>query len=157
MRTTRDILAEAMRRERLGLTRPLWAGLDADSREQTCLRADHLMRLLAHLGVELVQTGDANPAEDIADGIIASNQLAGDPETERVIRKDAGDTWSIVTRKADVETIEQTFTLADVMLNADLVLRDDPAAKAIPGLGRRLAAAFEIMRLCAGSMQGPAT
>jgi hypothetical protein len=153
-RAIRDILAECLRRERLGLIRPLWADwsrVDDASCEQVRLRADHLIRLLADLGVELVQTGEPKAVERPDSAIVMRCPLAGNAATERMIRC-ASDRWEIATITAGVETVEQSFTLTEAMLNAGLVLSDDPEARTIPALGRRLAAVTEIYRLNAATM-----
>lgn len=154
-RAIRDILAEVMRRERLGLMRPLWsdwARVDDASCEQVRLRADHLLRLLADLGVELVQVGEPKTVARPDSPIVMRCPLAGDPGTERAIRRDDGDLWSLVTIKNGEATVEQSFSLTVAMLNCGAVLSDDPEARTIPGLGRRLAAAAEIYRLGAATM-----
>jgi hypothetical protein len=50
-RSLNDRVAEAMRRERLGLIRPLWADFSDDSKADWLNRADHLIRLLRELDV----------------------------------------------------------------------------------------------------------
>ncbi len=156
-RAVRDILAECMRRERLGGVLPLWQDwqtfADEDC-EQVRLRADHLIRLLATFGVELVQTGEPRATTRPDSDIIMRCALVGDLATERVIRREADDLWTLATVKAGQSTDEQSFSLTVAMINAGQVLTDDPAAKSIPGLGRRLAAVAEIYRLCAQATGG---
>ncbi|TIN36823.1 MAG: hypothetical protein E5Y10_22095 [Mesorhizobium sp.] len=152
-RPVRDIVAECIRRERYGLIRPLWADADDDSREEVRRRADHLIRLLADYGVQMLRTGEPAPAETPTGPAIVANQVYAQPDTMREVRVDVGK-FSIVTVKAGDATAEQSFTLNEVMLNAGLVLADDPAAKTIKGLGRQLAAATEIYRLNAAGMGG---
>lgn len=153
MRAVRDILAEAMRRERYGLIRPLWPDADEDLREEVRRRADHLIRILADAGVHLVQAGELSPVTTPTSPTIVANQVVNAPDTMREIRV-AERGFSIVTVKAGEVAVEQTFTLNEVMLNAGLVLADDPAAKTIKGLGRQLAAVTEIYRLNAASLGG---
>lgn len=50
-RPLNDRVAEAMRRERLGLIRPLWADFPDDSKIDWLNRADHLIRVLRELDV----------------------------------------------------------------------------------------------------------
>ena len=50
-RALNDRVAEAMRRERLGLIRPLWADFPEDQKADWLSRADHLLRSLKDLGV----------------------------------------------------------------------------------------------------------
>ncbi|TIL34288.1 hypothetical protein [Mesorhizobium sp.] len=153
MREIRDILAECMRRERYGLIRPLWADMDDETREEVRRRADHLIRILADYGVQMVRTGEPTPAETPTGPTIVANQVYAQPETVREVRAEAGK-FSIVAIKNGDSVVEQSFTLNDVMLNAGLVLADDPAAKTIKGLGRQLAAATEIYRLNAAGRGG---
>jgi len=156
MRPIRDTLAECLRRERYGLIRPLWAdlvGFDDDTAEEVRRRADHLMRLLSDYGVQLVQTGEPAPIATPTSPTIIANAVFGAHGVERsVCVADVG--FSIVATKDGQSTVEQTFTLNEVMLNAGLVLADDPAAKTIKGLGRQLAAATEVYRLNAAGMGG---
>ncbi|TPM19799.1 hypothetical protein [Mesorhizobium sp. B2-3-6] len=153
MRAVRDILAEGMRRERLGLVRPLWHDWDDDSREEVRRRADHLIRILADYGVQMVQAGDPAPIAMPTSSTIVANQVYAQPDTMREVRAEAGK-FSVVTVTGGVDTVEQTFTLNDVMVNAGLVLTGDPAAKTIKDLGKQLAAATEIYRLNAAGMGG---
>ncbi|TPN34769.1 hypothetical protein [Mesorhizobium sp. B1-1-6] len=153
MRAVRDILAEGMRRERYGLIRPLWADADDDSREEVRRRADHLMRILSDYGVQLVRTGEPAPIAAPTSPTIVANQIYAQPDTMREVRAEAGK-FSIVTVKGGDATVEQTFSLNDVMLNAGLVLTGDPVAKTIKDLGKQLAAAVEIFRLNAAGLGG---
>ncbi|ESY89041.1 hypothetical protein X739_00665 [Mesorhizobium sp. LNHC220B00] len=152
-RPIRDILAEGMRRERLGLVRPLWQDWDEDGREEVRRRADHLLRILSDAGVQLVQTGVPAPAGTPTGPTIVANQVYGAPDTMREVRI-AERGFSIVAVKGGDATVEQTFTLNDAMVNAGLVLAGDPAAKSIKDLGKQLAAAAEIYRLDAVAGSG---
>lgn len=51
MRSLADRIAEAMRRERLGLVRPLWADFAEEDKTDWLNRAEHLMRNCKELGV----------------------------------------------------------------------------------------------------------
>lgn len=51
MRALNDRVAEAMRRERLGLIRPLWHDWSEDQKADWLSRADHLIRTMKELGV----------------------------------------------------------------------------------------------------------
>ncbi|TPJ57034.1 MULTISPECIES: hypothetical protein [unclassified Mesorhizobium] len=153
MRAVRDILAEGMRRERLGLVRPLWHDWDDDSRDEVRRRADHLIRILSDAGVHLVQTGAPIPVAQPTSPTIVANQIYAQPDTMREVRAEAGK-FSVVAVQGGVDTVEQTFSLNDVMLNAGLVLTGDPAAKTIKDLGKQLAAATEIYRLNAATVGG---
>ncbi|RWO37295.1 MAG: hypothetical protein EOS11_28840 [Mesorhizobium sp.] len=152
-RSIRDILAECMRRERYGLVRPLWADMDDETQEEVRRRADHLIRILADYGVTLIPSGEPAPIATPTSPTILANQIYAQPDTMREVCAEAGK-FSIVAVKNGVSVVEQSFTLNEVMLNAGLVLADDPAAKTIKGLGRQLAAATEIYRLNAAGMGG---
>jgi hypothetical protein len=152
-RPVRDILAECLRRERLGLVRPLWADADDDAREEVRRRADHLIRILADYGVRFDQVGEPTPVATPTSPTIVANQVVNAPDTMREIRV-AERGFSIITIKGGDTTLEQTFTLNEAMVNAGLVLAGDPAAKTIKDLGRQLAAAVEIYRLNAAGMGG---
>jgi hypothetical protein len=153
MREIRDILAECLRRERYGLIRPLWADVDHDAREEVRRRADHLIRILADYGVRFDQVGEPTPIATPTSTTIIANQVVGAPDTMREVRVEKRG-FSIVAVKAGDTAVEQTFTLNEVMLNAGLVLADDPAAKTIKGLGKQLAAACEVYRLNAAGLGG---
>lgn len=149
-RPIRDILAEVIRRERLGLIRPLWADWKEfadDECEHVRKRADHIIRTLKEeFGVELVQSGTppvvAHPSPEIYRWWIIGQ------EVERVVRLAADGLWEILTIKAGVENIEYRFQLSEVLAASGMVLTgQDAAAKAIPGLGRKLAALAEICRV----------
>ncbi|TPL40668.1 hypothetical protein [Mesorhizobium sp. B2-4-6] len=127
--------------------------MDADTREDACLRADHLIRLLSDYGVALIRPTEKEPPAPSTSETIISNQVFGDPKTFREIIAVDGK-FEIVTVKAGVGTVEQSFTLNEVMLNAGLVLSGDPAAKSVKGLGTQLAAATEIYRLNAAGLAG---
>jgi hypothetical protein len=157
MRDIRDILAECMRRERLGLIRPLWfdwcAFDNEGGPEEWRRRADHLIRTLKELGVAVVHSGtDAGSAPSSSSRVIYRFKIHG-RNAERLIRKAAGDDWQVVSIENGVETVEQTFTIQQAMLNGGLVLIDHPDAKTIPGLGRQLAALNEIFRMDAAAME----
>lgn len=155
-RPIRDILAECMRRERVGLMRPFWEQwrqIDDAACEQVRLRADHLMRLLQSYGVTLVQAAAETATPTAAAEPIWRYWLVG-KQAERVIRRRADGGWEIVRVEDGKELLEQTFTLQDAHSNAGLVLTDDPVATTTKGLGRQLAALTEIYRLDAAA--GPA-
>lgn len=155
-RAIRDILAECMRRERYGLIRPLWqdlAGVDDAAAEEVRRRADHLIRILSDAGVQLVHAGEPAPITSPTSPTIVANQVFNAPDTMREVRVEERG-FSIVAVKGGDTTVEQTFTLNEVMLNAGLVLAGDPAAKTVKDLGRQLAAATEIFRLNAAGMGG---
>lgn len=53
MRSVEDRIAEAMRRERLGLIRPLWADWSEQQKIDWLSRAAHLRRILVELGLKI--------------------------------------------------------------------------------------------------------
>lgn len=155
-RPIRDVLAEMMRRERLGLMRPLWHDASDAQKEPIRQRADHLLRLLATEGLAVVRVGSPEPTTPAPTSpVIWRFKLVG-RNAERMVRRAAGDLWEIVTVENGKEVIEQSFTLQQASVNGGLVLSGDPAAKSIPGLGSQLAAVLEIYRLDAAAME-PAT
>jgi hypothetical protein len=150
-RPVRDILAESMRREALNPGLLPYSRIGDEGREEWRRRADHLTRLLDTHGLAVVRVSDGVPEQpEPTSPVILCNKLVG-KETDRVIRL-AGDRWEIATVADGTETVEQSFTLTEAMLNAGLVLSDDPEARTIPALGRRLAAVTEIYRLNAATM-----
>jgi len=156
-RPIRDILAEMMRRERLGLIQPLWQDWTSfadDECEHVRRRADHLIRLLEGEGVRLVRTGDPDGVPTPTSPIIYRYWMVGRP-AERIVRKASGENWEIVTVADGKETVEQAFTIEQALLNGGLVLTGHPDARTIRGLGSQLAALNEIYRLDATAM-GPA-
>lgn len=52
-RSLDDRIAEAMRRERLGLMRPLWADWPEADKAEWLSRAQHLRRLFLELGISI--------------------------------------------------------------------------------------------------------
>ncbi|WP_189599049.1 hypothetical protein, partial [Mesorhizobium sp. M4B.F.Ca.ET.190.01.1.1] len=92
-----------------------------DSREEVRRRADHLIRLLSDYGVDLVRRGDVEPPSAPTSQTILANQVYAQPDTMREVRTEQGG-FSVVAVKGGQSTVEQTFTLTDVMLNAGLVL-----------------------------------
>ncbi len=156
-RPIRDVLAEMMRRERLGLVRPLWQDWQRsadDECEHVRRRADHMIRLLEGEGVRLVRVGEPDHVPAPTSHVIYRYAMASRPAT-RIIRRGREDRWEIVTvENADGrETVEQSFTVGQALLNGGLVLTGDPAARTIPGLGSQLAALNEIYRLDAAAME----
>jgi hypothetical protein len=153
-RDIRDILAEAMRRERLGTAaRPAWADWWEEAREPVRMRADHLIRLLAEAGVDLVRTGEALPPAPPPKSLVVSRDAIVGRKAERIVRADPAG-FAITLVQDGAETVEQTFTLQDASLLAGAVLTGSPEAAKRPGLGRLLAAAVEMYRLDAAPLEG---
>lgn len=143
-RDIRDILAEWIRRERLGLIRPLWQDaveIDDAACEHVRRRADFIIRGLASDGVALVRTGE--PANRTPTSDIIYRYWLADRRAERLIRYSDG-AWEIVILENGAETIEQRFGFHQASRNVGLVLADAPEARQIAGLGRQLAALTEI-------------
>jgi hypothetical protein len=148
-RPLRDILAEAMRRERLGFSPPAWADAGEDMKEEWRRRADRLLRI-----AEQIAEGPLPPLKAPADGVIVSTQLPDDPGKERAVRRADG-AWEVVLvdRKTGEVSVEQTFTLTDVHLLGGDVQAGRPEVAKRKGLGRLLAAALDIYRLDAAQME----
>ncbi|QPC87097.1 hypothetical protein GA830_10360 [Mesorhizobium sp. NBSH29] len=150
----RIALAMSLRDERLILSRFEWETLAKGAQEEWCRRADHVERLLKAHGYMLVQVGDPK-RKPVYKGstVIVSNQLAHEPGTDRRVRFD-GDKWSIVTadKKTGETTIEQSFTIAEAITVAGMILAGSPEPAQRAGVGRLLAAMIEIYRLNADGM-----
>lgn len=146
-RQARDIVAECLRLERLGAIRPLWEHMGEEAREDYRLRADHLMRSLGRRGVEVILTGERQPAPALADPILSRNELAGRPGLNLVVRADGGDAFSVLIEADGQQTVEATFTLPEAVILIDRVLRRDSGVQKERGLLTKLAAFGEIHRL----------
>jgi len=156
-RPIRDVLAEMMRRERLGLIRPLWEDWTRfadDQCEHVRRRADHLIRLLEGEGVRLVRVGSGDHVPAPVSPVIYQYGMVGRP-VSRLVRKAKDDLWEIVTvdNEDGKETVEQAFTIEQALLNGGLVLTGHPDARTIRGLGSQLAALNEIYRMDATAME----
>lgn len=151
MRPLRDVVGEAMRRERLGLIRPPWADAPEEIREEWRIRADVVIRIMGEAGVTF---GGRISEATTSDTIYRYATLDG--KAERVIRRGEADAWEVVTVKpGQPERVEQSFTMARVHIESGMVLVDDPDARKLEGLGRRFAAALEIHRMhAAGGSNG---
>jgi hypothetical protein len=152
-RPIRDALGEMMRRERIGLARPLWNKAHEDDREPYRQRADHLIRLLAEAGLAVVRISDPHPDVPPPSSPIIWRCKIADRNAERLLRRAEGDLWEIVTIENGQETVEQSFTLQHASINGGRVLTGAPEARKIPGLGSQLAAVMEIYRLDAVAME----
>lgn len=143
-----SIFAECIRLEARPGTRPLWQDCDPAYRQQWLDRAAHLTRLLNRREVELAPNGERQPPPAPADPIISRNEIAGRPGTFLLIRSDGGDAFSAVIEKGGKQTVVETmFTLPDVVVLIDRVLRRDPTVRNEPGLLTKLAAYGDILRL----------
>ena len=148
-RPLRDIVAEAMRRERLGFARPAWEDAGEEFKEEWRRRADHLLRI-----IEELSNAPLPPLQAPPDGVIVSMQLPSDPSKERAVRRAAG-AWEVtlIDRKSGEVVVEQRFTLAEVHLLAGDIHAGRPDVAKRPGLGRLLAAAIDIYRLDAAQLE----
>jgi len=146
-RDIRDVLAEMMRRERVGLMRPFWqewAGIDPEACEVVRRRADVLIRMLASEGVALVRIDDPSPAATPTSPDIWRFPVAN--AGERIVR-DAGDAWQIVLASGGHETVQMSFTLAEAYVLSGRVLVGDRDVLKEQGATTKLAAALEIHRV----------
>ncbi len=147
-RDIRDVLGECVRREALGLIRPLWhdyTSFNDEACEAYRRRGDMLLRLLKEYGLSVVCDGEQPPKPASADVIYA--HPLHDGSAVRSIRY-AHKRWEILSTAIDgTETVEQSFSLHQANINAGLVLIEAPEARAIQGLGRQLAALVEIYRV----------
>ena len=154
LRELRDILAECMVCERLGQSAMPWAQraeFHDEACEQDRMRADRMMRLLAEHGIALARASDPEPKLPPPTGdVIYRYWLVGKADARLIRRHDKR--WQIVLLADGAETIEQEFTLDEVMLKVGLVLTDAPEALAVKGLGKQLAAVAEIFRMGAEGM-----
>lgn len=148
-RDIRDVLGECIRREALGLIRPLWTeytSFNDEACEAHRRRGDMLVRLLKEYGLSIVRDGEQPAPTSAAADVVYSHPLH-DGSAVRSIRY-AGKRWEIVsTTKDGTETVEQSFSIHQANINAGLVLIEAPEAKTIQGLGRQLAALAEIYRV----------
>jgi hypothetical protein len=157
-RELRDLLAEALWREPgIAFTRKQWAVWDKlapDETEAVRRRADHLMRLLAELGLTLVRTGQETPSLPPPSSPVVWRYRLFGAATERMVRKGHGDQWQIVIVDGH-ERVEHAFTMAEAHEHAGMVLMGDPEAKKVANLGKELSAALEIFRVDAAAMEAP--
>ncbi|CAM5657029.1 hypothetical protein MAUB1S_11430 [Mycolicibacterium aubagnense] len=148
-RDIRDVLGECIRREALGLIRPLWhdyTSFNDEACEAYRRRGDMLLRLLRGYGLSIVRVGEEPGSTPATADVVYSHPLH-DGSATRSIRY-AGKRWEIVsTTKESSETVEQSFSLHQANINAGLVLLEAPEARTIQGLGRQLAALVEIYRV----------
>jgi hypothetical protein len=146
-RDIRDVLADAMRIERLGFAvKPSWrewAAFDPEGCEAVRRRADHLIRLLASAGVTLAVNGDPAPAEASPD---IWRFPVGDGRSERVLRR-AENEWHLVLIADGKETVLMQFTLDEAHVIGGRVLLGDRAVLSEQGATTKIAAALEIMRV----------
>lgn len=154
-RPTRDVLAEMMRRERLGLMRPFWADwcrFDDSGPEQWRLRADHLIRLLAREGYTITKTGDATDLTPTQASPVFWRYWMHGNQSERILRT-AGDKIEVIRAVDGTETVQMTFGIGEAHdATAALLLGDREMAKR-QGILTMLSAALEAYRLDVAVME----
>ena len=149
----RDVVGEAMRRERLGDVHPQWSHWYEDAREAYRGRADHLIRILARAGVAIVRIVDGNPDAPVpSSSIIYQDKIVG-RNAERQLRRGAGDNWEVAKVESGETAVQLTFTLAQAYDLAGRALQGDREVATAPGILTTLAAALEIHRMHAADME----
>lgn len=156
MREVRDVLAEMMRRERLGLMRPLWADWcrfdNEGGPEQWRLRADHLIRLLMSEGLAVSRVGDpAKPFPAPATPVFWRYWMDGN-KAERVLRM-ADDKIEVVRVVDGTETVQMTFGVGDAHTAAGALLLGDKETAKQQGILTMLSAALEAYRVDVTAME----
>ena len=144
-REIRDIFAECIRLERLGIIHPLWSDWFEDAREPVRMRADHIIRLLADRGVELVQTGEVRPISR-PDRPVFWRWKIVDRNAERLVRiGQAG--IEIVKLENGQEALQIAFPMAEAHDLAGRGLAGDRELTKEPGVITKLSAAVEAYRV----------
>lgn len=155
MTEIRSALAQAMRDERLIMSRHEWDTLSDTAKEEWRRRADTVARLLRDHGYEIVKAGEPSskaPYQGSPTILSIPTVTAGQ---DRELRLDGEGRWVIESRNraTGAVTVEQEFTLEQAAEFGTMVLAGDPLAATRRGLGRMLAATIEIYRLNATRMQ----
>lgn len=153
-RPIRDRLGELLRRERLGAIRPLWADLPDTTAEQWRLRADHIVRLAAEVGLTFGTDGDPLALPPPSNPVIWRSPVAGQ-NAERLLRVSEGG-WEVVKIADGAETVLHRFTMQDATLKAGRALVADATVAKEPAILTELAAALTVLRLDAAGMEGQA-
>lgn len=144
-RPSRDILAECIRLERLGIIHPLWADWFDEGREPVRMRADHIIRLLADRGVGLVQIGEPRPAARPDSPVFWRWKIVG-REAERIVRiAPAG--IEVLKLEGGQEALQLAFTLAEAHELAGRGLSGDRELTQEAGVITKLSAALEAYRV----------
>jgi len=139
-----------MRRERLGLTRPLWSDWcrfdNEGGPEQWRLRADHLIRLLATEGMTVSRAGEASvPIPAPTSPVFWRYHMDGN-KSERMLRM-AGDKIEVIRVVDGVETVQMTFAIGEAHDAAGALLLGDKETAKRQGIFTMLSAALEAYRL----------
>lgn len=140
-RELRDVLAEAMRRERYNLISPDWRYCDEAMREPIRERADFLIKMLADAGVTLAM-GDqpAEPLKPPYNPVITTIEVA--PGASRLVRAVGGARFEIVLVADGTEAVEHSFTMLGVMGFAERIMLRDATVQKEQGLLTKLAGAI---------------
>lgn len=149
-REARDVLAEAMRRERYGLITPQWQYADEAMREPIRQRADFLIKQLYDAGYAVVSLpeGDAPPEPPVYNPVISRFEAPGATGVFRMIKAAGGARFSVILDESETkQTVECSFTMSGVALLADRILMRDLSVQKEPQLLTTLAAATEVYRL----------
>lgn len=145
MRDIRDILAECIRLERLGVINPLWPNWFEEAREPVRMRADHIIRLLADRGVELIQTGEPKQATRPDSPVFWRWKIVGQ-NAERLVRiGPAG--IEIVKLENGLEALQIAFPMTEAHDLAGRGLAGDRELTKEPGVITKLSAAVEAYRV----------
>lgn len=144
-RPARDILAECIRLERLGIIHPLWADWFEEGREPVRMRADHIIRLLSDRGIELVHTGEPRHVERPDSPVFWRFKIDGQ-NAERLVRT-AADGIEIVKIGGDKQSIQLTFPIGEAYDLANRGLCGDRELTKEPGVITKLSAALEAHRV----------
>lgn len=145
MREIRDILGECIRLERLGIINPMWSDWFEEAREPVRMRADHILRLLADRGVELVQTGEPRQTTR-PDSPVFWRWKIVDRNAERLVRiSPAG--IEVVKVEAGQEALQIAFQMTEAHDLAGRGLAGDRELTKEPGVITKLSAALEAYRV----------
>lgn len=155
-RPIRDVLAEMMRRERVGLMRPFWADWcrfdNEGGPEQWRLRADHLIRLLASEGCKITKTGDSAPHPPSPTSPVFWRYWMDGNKSERVLRV-VGDKIEVVRVVDGAEMVQMTFGVGEAHNAAGALLLGDRETAQRQGILTMLSAALEAYRLDVAVME----
>ncbi|AMS41188.1 hypothetical protein [Aminobacter aminovorans] len=152
MREIRDILAECIRLERLGLIHPLWSEWFEAGREPVRMRADHILRLLSDRGVTIVQTGE--PQSTTRPEPVFWRWKINGQNAERIARAGANGI-EVAKLDAGTETTQLTFGLAEAHDLANRGLCGDRELMKEAGVITKISAALEAYRVGAAILAAP--
>lgn len=153
MREIRDILAECIRFERLGPIQPLWWNWWEEGREPVRKRADHILRLLADRGVELIRTGESVSATTRHDSPEIWRFKIMGRNAERIVRATAAGI-EVVMAEDGKETVQLAFAIGEAHALSGRGLIGDRELMKEPGVVTKLAATLEAYRVNAIDLVG---